>query len=422
MSSLLLWPIPAPHLEAGSLLELTRAALDQEPSLEAAKQRVERLAKATGSAAVTLGLRAALLLVAAEADDLRAFEAAEEMLHTALDLDPEDGRLWQAMGIALMRIAEGGGQPLPELLRGAVAALAKAQGLDKALNRLALTQARLLLALVEASEQRVTNDTLDALDAELAAAEARYKAAPLQVVTLMPLLDVLQVSARLDPEMAETRLQRIVTLLRAAVPKLPELRKSLAELAQMLLLGTQTIGDQDAAFALIKQTSLLANDAVTLLPEVPDYRVLHGKTLIELAGYVEDENAARLLFVALGRFREAVAMTDRRDAALLITLGNAHLLHARLVRDGEADLHFAEALAHYQAAAVVRGHRHTFHEAVVHALLGDETAARIALEDCQDLPETAVLVTLPGVESFRERAWFQDLLDQAASTQEGRAP
>ncbi len=409
MSTLLLWPIPAPHLETGSLLELTRAALEQEPSLEAAKQRVERLAKATGSPALTLGLRAALLLVAAELDDHRAFEAAEEMLHSALDLAPDDGRLWQAMGIALMRIAEGGGQPLPELLRGAAAALAKAQALDKALNRLALTQARLLLALVEASQNQVTGETLDAIDDELAAAEARYKAAPMQVVTLMPLLDVLQVSARLDPEMVDARLKRLVTLLRAAVPKLPELRKSIPDLAQMLLLGAQTIGDEAAAFALIKQASLLANDAATLLPDAPENRVLHGKTLIELAGYVEDQNAARLLFVALGRLREAVEMTDRRDAGLLITLGNAHLLHARLVRDGEADLHFADALAQYRDAAIVRGHRHTFHEAIVHALLGDEAAARIALEDCQDLPEPAVLLTLPGVESFRDRDWFQDL-------------
>ncbi|GFZ94489.1 hypothetical protein GCM10011497_25830 [Elstera cyanobacteriorum] len=413
MPSALLWPIPAQHLEAGSLLQVTRAALETEATLEAAKDKVERLAKAAKSEAMTLGLRASLLLVAATPDDMPAFEAAEDMLHSAIEKAPEDGRLWQAMGIALLRIAEAGGQPLPELLQGAEAALAKAQKLDVALNRLALTQARLLLALVEAAADSVTLETLEGIDAELAAAEARYKAAPLQVVTLLPLLDTLQVSARVDPDNTAKRLQRIVALLRVAVPKLPELKKTLPQLAELLLSGAQTVQDEDAAFALVKQANLTANDAVTLLPDALDARVLHGKTLIELAGYVDDSDAARLLYVALGRFEEAVAMTERRDASLLITLGNAHLLHARLVRDGEADLHFADALANYKAAAVVRGHRHTFHEAIVHALLGDEDAARIALEDCKDLPSPAVLLTLPGMEPYREQAWFTELLDIA---------
>lgn len=414
MSSALLWPIPAQHLEAGSLLQVTRAALETEATLEAAKDKVERLAKAAKSEAMTLGLRASLLLVAAEADDMRAFEAAEDMLHSAIEKAPDDGRLWQAMGIALLRIAEAGGQPLPELLQGAEAALAKAQKLDVALNRLALTQARLLLALVEAAADTITLQTLDGIDAELTAAEARYKAAPLQVVTLLPLLDVLQVSARIDPDNTVKRLQRIVALLRAAVPQLPELKKILPQFAEMLLSGAQTIEDEDAAFALIKQASLTANDAVTLMPDAIAARVLHGKTLIELAGYVGDQDAARLLYVAIGRFQEAVDMTERRDASLLITLGNAHLLHARLVRDGEADLHFADALAHYRAAAIVRGHRHTFHEAIVHALLGDEAAAQIALEDCKDLPDAGILLTLPGLENYRDRDWFRDLIPPKA--------
>lgn len=421
MPSALLWPIPAQHLEAGSLLQVTRAALETEATLEAAKDKVERLAKAANSEAMTLGLRASLLLVAATPDDMRAFEAAEDMLHTAIEKSPEDGRLWQAMGIALLRIAEAGGQPLPELLQGAEAALAKAQKLDVAINRLALTQARLLLALVEAAADRITLETLEGIDAELAAAEARYKASPMQVVTLLPLLDTLQVSARIDPENTAKRLQRLVALLRIAVPKLPELKKALPQLAELLLSGAQTAQDEDATFALIKQAALIANDAVTLMPDAVDARVLHGKTLIEMAGYVGDRDAARLLYVALGRFQEAVEMTERRDANLLITLGNAHLLHARLVRDGEADLHFTDALSSYKAAAIVRGHRYTFHEAIVHALLGDEASAQIALEDCKDLPEPATLLTLPGMDSFRDREWFLALVEIARQKSE-KAP
>ncbi|WP_198148213.1 Tom20 family protein [Elstera litoralis] len=317
--------------------------------------------------------------------------------------------------MALLRLADAGATPLIDLLRGAEAALSKAQKLDISLNRLALTQSRLLLALVEASASEVSNDRLDAIDAELAAAEARYKAAPMQVVTLLPLLDALQVSARLDPDNVATRLQRIVTLLRAAVPKLPELKKTIPALAEMLLSGAHTTEDEDAAFALAKQAALMANDAVSLLPEAVEVRVLHGKSLIEMAGYVGERDAARLLFVALSRFQEAVDMTERRDAALLTTLGNAHLLHARLVRDGEADLHFDEALAAYSAAATARGHRHTFHEAIVHALLGDEEAAQIALEDCQDLPDGPTLLTLPGIEAYREREWLRALIDRVAT-------
>lgn len=419
MPSALLWPIPAQHLEAGSLLQVTRAALETEATLEAARDKVERLAKAANNEAMTLGLRASLLLVAATPEDMRALEAAEDMLHSALEKAPEDGRLWQAMGIALLRIGEAGGQPLPELLQGAETALSKAQKLDVSLNRLALTQTRLLLALVEAGADTITLETLEGVDAELAAAETRYKATPLQVVTLLPLLDTLQVSARIDPENTAKRLQRIVSLLRVAIPKLPELKKTLPQLAELLLSGALTVQDEDAAFALIKQASLTANDAVSLLPDAIDARILHGKTLIELAGYVGERDAARLLYVALGRFREAVEMTERRDAGLLITLGNAHLLHARLIRDGEADLHFADALASYRAAAVVRGHRHTFHEAIVHALLGDEDAARIALEDCKDRPEPAHLITLPGIDAFRDRDWFAELIKPA---QDGSAP
>lgn len=413
MTTALLWPIPARHLEAGSLLEVARAALDQEVSLEAAKNRLERQLKAgAASEALVFGTRASFLLVAADADDLPALEAAEDMLHDAIERAPEDGRLWQAMGIALLRLADAGSGPPLDLLRGAEAALSKAQKLDISLNRLALTQARLLLALVEASEGDVSNERLDAIDAELAAAEARYKAAPMQVVTLLPLLDALQVSARLDPDNVAARLQRIVSLLRAAVPKLPELKKTIPDLAQMLLAGAYSINDEDAAFALIKQAALMANDAVSLLPESVDVRVLHGKSLIEMAGYVGERDAARLLFVALGRFQEAVSMTGRRDAALLTTLGNAHLLHARLVRDGEADLHFNDALAAYCSAATARGHRHSFHEAIVHALRGDEAAMQIALEDCQDLPEGPILLTLPGFDAYRDREWLQVLVER----------
>ncbi|MFY8106990.1 MAG: hypothetical protein ACOVKO_08730 [Elstera sp.] len=410
----MLWPVPARHLEAGSLLEVARTVLDQEPSLEAAKTRLERQLKtASGGEALAIGTRAAFLLVAAAPDDMPALEAAEDMLHDAIERAPEDGRLWQAMGIALLRLADAGATPLLELLQGAEAALSKAQKLDISLNRLALTQARLLLALIEAGAGEVSNDRLDAIDAELAAAEARYKAAPMQVVTLLPLLDALQVSARLDPENVAARLNRIVTLLRSAVPKLPELKNSIPALAQLLLTGAYTIEDEEAAFALAKQASMMANDAISLLPDAVDIRVLHGKTLIEMAGYVGDRDAARLLFVALGRFREAVDMTERRDPALLTTLGNAHLLHARLIRDGEADLHFDDALAAYRAAATARGHRHTFHEAIVHALLGDEEAARIALEDCQDLPDGATLLTLPGIEAYREQPWLTSLVQSA---------
>ena len=418
MKSALLWPIPARHLEAGSLLEVARAALDQEPSLEAAKNRLERQLKAgSASEALVFGTRASFLLVAAEADDLPALEAAEDMLHEAIERAPEDGRLWQAMGIALLRIADAGVEPPLDLLRGAEAALSKAQKLDISLNRLALTQTRLLLALLEASAGDVSDDRLDGIDAELAAAEARYKAAPMQVVTLLPLLDALQVSARLDSENVAARLNRIVALLRAAVPKLPELKKTIPALAQMLLSGAYTIADEDAAFALAKQAALMANDAVSLLPDAVDVRVLHGKSLIEMAGYVGDVDAARLMLVALERFQEAVDMTERRDAALLTTLGNAHLLHARLVRDGEADLHFDDALAAYSAAATAKGHRHTFHEAIVHALRGDEAAAQIVLEDCQDLPDGPTLLTLPGIETYREREWLRALV-QTATTPE----
>ncbi len=411
MTRALLWPVPARHLEAGSLLEVARTVLDHEPSLDAAKSRLERQLKtASGGEALAVGTRAAFLLAAAEAGDLPALEAAEDMLHDALERAPEDGRLWQVMGIALLRLADAGATPLLDLLQGAEAALSKAQRLDISLNRLALTQSRLLLALIESGAGEVSDDRLDAIDAELAAAEARYKVAPMQVVTLLPLLDTLQVSARLDPDNVAARLNRIVTLLRAAVPKLPELKNSIPALAEMLLNGSYTSEDEEAAFALVKQAAMMANDAISLLPDTVDIRVLHGKTLIEMAGYVGNRDAARLLFVALSRFQEAVDMTERRDPGLLTTLGNAHLLHARLVRDGEADLHFDDALVAYSAAATARGHRHSFHEAIVHALRGDEDAARLALEDCQDLPDGPTLLTLPGMDGYRERAWFMTII------------
>jgi hypothetical protein len=411
MTRALLWPIPARHLEAGSLLEVARTVLDYEPSLEAAKTRLERQLK-TGSSteALALGTRAAFLIAAAAADDLPALEAAEDMLHDAIERAPGEGRLWQAMGIALLRLADAGAAPLLDLLQGAEAALSKAQKLDISLNRLALTQSRLLLALVEAETGAVSDDRLDTIDAELAAAEARYKVAPMQVVTLLPLLDTLQVSARLDPDNVVSRLNRIVILLRSAVPKLPELKNSIPALAEMLLNGAYTNEDEEASFALAKQAAMMANDAVNLLPDAVDILVLHGKTLIEMAGYVSSRDAARLLFVALGRFQEAVDMTERRDPGFLTTLGNAHLLHARLVRDGEADLHFEDALAAYGAAATARGHRHSFHEAIVHALRGDEEAARLVLEDCQDLPDGPMLLTLPGIEVYREREWLRGLI------------
>ncbi|WP_198148214.1 hypothetical protein [Elstera litoralis] len=99
MTTPLLWPVPARHLEAGSLLEVARAALDQEVSLEAAKNRLERQLKAgAASEALVLGTRASFLLVAAEARISRRSKPPKICCTRPLSARPtmgDCGRRWE---------------------------------------------------------------------------------------------------------------------------------------------------------------------------------------------------------------------------------------------------------------------------------------------------------------------------------------